>query len=192
MITIYVETEQIYLIAGEKYVNFIAFGVILPIIILFDFMGNILTIIILWQKDMYLNLVISFRGLVIADYAILILLFIPLTPKSLSKYTDKLQDFIIPIVFMPCNFLLLTPEMTNVWITLCIAIDRYITISYPVKSLRLLTHRKAFVIIWAVTSVFIFYNLPRIFAIKSVKSNSIDGYISSRNTYSASHLYLEV
>lgn len=188
-------SDQIYQLSHDVDNNFICFGIILPIIVLFGLIGNILTIMVLCQKDIRSNLMIYLRAIIVTDNIILIFSFISLTPESISDYTGQLKDFryfVFPVIFTTCSFLLMVSEMINVWCTVCISIERYLNVCHSSISKRLFTGRKALIIIWAITVVSILYNLPRVFATESIKSHSREGYFLLRTSYGSSHLYLEV
>ena len=183
------KTREIY------FFHFIFWGIILPIIVLFGLIGNILTIIVLWRKEMHSTTVFYLRALVVTDTAILVLAFITLTPLSLSNYTktlEKFKEIVYPIIFTPCNYMVMTVQAINVWITVSVTIERYIAICHPFTSVRLLTRRKALVVIGTITILSILYNLPRLFATEAIK-NEENGYYNLLETnFGITNLYMQV
>lgn len=63
-----------------KLVMFILWGVILPPIAVAGLVGNILTIIVLWRREMHSTTILYMRGLVITDTGILIGCVLTLSP----------------------------------------------------------------------------------------------------------------
>ncbi|GFO10380.1 peptide receptor gpcr [Plakobranchus ocellatus] len=61
-------------------VVFILWGVLLPLVAVFGVVGNVLTILVLWRREMNSTTILYLRGLVITDTGILIGSVVTLTP----------------------------------------------------------------------------------------------------------------
>lgn len=59
---------------------FILWGIVLPLIATAGLLGNILTIMVLWRREMHSSTILYLRGLVVTDTGILIGTVITLTP----------------------------------------------------------------------------------------------------------------
>lgn len=176
-------------------VHFFFWGIIVPVIVLFGLIGNILTIIVLWRKEMHSTTIYYLRALVITDTIILVFAFLLLTPISISNYTNSLKyfrDIIYPMIFVPCNYVVMTVQTINVWITVSVTIERYIAICHPFISIRLLTRCKALTVIGLTTSFSVLYNIPRLFGTKASPLKSGEGYIIVPTEYGESDIYKEI
>ncbi|GAB1597439.1 FMRFamide receptor-like [Argonauta hians] len=175
-------------------VHFFFWGIIVPVIVLFGLIGNILTIIVLWRKEMHSTTIYYLRALVLTDTAILIFSFLLLTPISISNYTNSLKyfrDFIYPIIFVPCNYVVMTVQTINVWITVSVTIERYIAICHPFFAIRILTRCKALSVIGVTSVLSVLYNIPRLFGAKASFIEMDDVYSIMTTEYGQSYIYKE-
>lgn len=149
--------------------QFVCWGIVLPIVSLLGLVGNALTIVVLWRREMQSTTILYLRGLVVTDTGILLSAAIVLTPFSCANYlhNDGLRYFsenVYPVMYTPMNFIVMTLQSCNVWITVSVSVERYIAICHPFRAARLCTRRKTFVVIVSITVVSVLYNVPRLFA----------------------------
>lgn len=159
-------------------VQFVFWGIILPIMAFFGFLGNLLTMVVLWRKEMRSTTILYLRALVLTDTGVLILAVISLTPLSIAIKTDQLYYFkevIFPQIYTPCNYLIMSVQGANVYITVCVSIERYIAICHPFRALQLCTRKKALIAVICTCFLTIVYNLPRVFATASDKCTETNG-----------------
>ncbi|KAL8600627.1 hypothetical protein ACOMHN_030283 [Nucella lapillus] len=149
--------------------QFICWGIFLPILALVGLVGNALTIVVLWRKEMQSTTILYLRALVITDTGILLTAAIVLTPFACANYlhNEALKYFsenIYPIIYTPINYSVMTLQACNVWITVSVSVERYIAICHPFRASRLCTRRKTLIVIASITLVSVLYNIPRLFA----------------------------
>ncbi|XP_076458304.1 FMRFamide receptor-like [Babylonia areolata] len=149
--------------------QFICWGIFLPVVALVGLVGNALTIVVLWRKEMQSTTILYLRALVITDTGILLSAAIVLTPFACANYlhNEALRYFsenIYPVIYTPINYIVMTLQACNVWITVSVSVERYIAICHPFRATRLCTRRKTLIVIASITLVSVLYNIPRMFA----------------------------
>lgn len=149
---------------------FIFWGIIIPIISVIGFIGNILTIIVLFRREMKSTTVYFLRTLVVTDTGIIIGAILGLSVVSITQLNPKLwrfTDVIYPYIYTPTNFIVMTLQMLNVWVTVAVSVERYIAICHPFKSVKICNKKNAYLMIGIITFSAIVYNIPRCFATSS-------------------------
>ncbi|KAL4239325.1 obsolete signal transducer [Mactra antiquata] len=165
---------------------FIFWGIIIPIISIIGFIGNILTIVVLFRREMKSTTVYFLRTLVVTDTGIIIGAILGLSVISITQRHPNLwrfTDVIYPYIYTPTNFYVMTLQMINVWVTVAVSVERYIAICHPFKSVKLCNKRNAYVVIGIITATAILYNIPRFFATSSLSCGDPD-YPSCRTLIS--------
>jgi hypothetical protein len=153
--------------SGSIYLQFVCWGIIIPIISVFGIVGNVLTMIVLWRREMISTSIYFLRALVVTDMIIIIVAVVVLTPFSLAIYTNGMhyfQDVVYPNIYTAFNFLVMTVQQCNVWFTVSMALERYISICHPFQAPRFYTKRRAIITLVLITVVSVFYNIPRVCA----------------------------
>ena len=150
-----------------KQLMFIFWGILIPIIALVGIIGNTLTILVLWRREMKSTTIYFLRTLVITDMGIIVggllgLSIIAITQSNPAMW--RFNDVVYPHIFTATNYMVMTLQMINVWVTVAVTVERYIAICLPFRSVRLLKKRNAFIIISIVIVVSLLYNVPRCFA----------------------------
>ncbi|KAJ8318828.1 hypothetical protein KUTeg_003919 [Tegillarca granosa] len=129
--------------------QYIFMGIMLPIISLFGVIGNILTMVVLWRKEMQSTTILFLRALVVTDTGILIFASIAIS-HTLSLFHPELHYF--------------KDVFCNVWITVFVSVERYIAICHPFIATRICTKRKTWISLIAISIISVVYNIPRLFA----------------------------
>lgn len=148
---------------------FIFWGIIVPIIGVIGFIGNILTIIVLFRREMKSTTVYFLRTLVVTDTGIIVGCILGLSVISITQLNPRMwlfTDVIYPYIYTPTNYIVMTLQMINVWVTVAVSVERYIAICHPFKSVKICNKKNALVLIGIITIVSLLYNIPRCFATK--------------------------
>ncbi|CAG5117049.1 unnamed protein product [Candidula unifasciata] len=148
---------------------FILWGTILPLIASIGLVGNILTIIVLWRREMHSTTILYLRGLVITDTGILLGSVITLTPISCANYvhsdaSEYFKDHIYPVIHTPGYYIIMTLQQCNVWITVSVSMERYIAICHPFRAARLITRKKTIIVLITIVIISLIYNIPHLLA----------------------------
>ncbi|XP_046568348.1 FMRFamide receptor-like isoform X1 [Haliotis rubra] len=149
--------------------QFIFWGILLPLVALSGIVGNILTMVVLWRREMQSPTIFYLRALVVSDTGILLMSVIALTPFACSNYLESeslvyYREVIYPPIHTPLNFIMMSLQAVNVWVTVSVSVERYIAICHPFRAARICTKKKALVVIIVIVIVSIGYNIPRMFA----------------------------
>ena len=126
------------------------------------FIGNSLAFVVFWKDNMKTSASFLFQSLALVDSAVL-LIIIPIIPLySFAIYTKRLHGFLEITPYMWTYILPVAnvAGLSSIWVVVLLAVNRYIAVCYPFKSLRLCTFAKvkkqlAFVLLCAVL-----YNIP--------------------------------
>ncbi|CAL1529874.1 unnamed protein product, partial [Lymnaea stagnalis] len=156
---------------------FVFWGIILPLIATVGLIGNILTIIVLWRKEMSSTTILYLRGLVVTDTGILVGSVLALTPISCANYLrgDALlyfKDTVYPVLHTPAYYIVMTLQQCNVWITVSVSMERYIAICHPFRAARLISRRKTVIVMVIIAVVSLLYNIPHLFASEATPCTS--------------------
>ena len=146
---------------------FIFWGVIIPVIGIIGLVGNILTGIVLFRREMRSTTVYFLRTLVITDTGIIIGAIMGVSVISITQRDENewlFNDVIYPHIFTPTNYFVMSLQTVNVWATVAVSVERYIAICFPFKSINLCNKRNAYIIIGVTTVFSAAYNIPRCFA----------------------------
>ncbi|GFR60331.1 FMRFamide receptor [Elysia marginata] len=152
---------------------FVLWGVLLPLVAAAGLAGNVLTMVVLWRKEMNSTTVLYMRGLVITDTGILLGCVISLSPITLANYLrapllDYFKDAIYPTIYAPVYYVVMLLQQINVWITVSVSAERYIAICHPFRAARLISKKKTLAAMLAITLLSSLYNLPHLFSTKTV------------------------
>ncbi|XP_060070328.1 sex peptide receptor-related protein 2-like [Ylistrum balloti] len=135
------------------------FKVLLPIICVSGIVGIILTVMVLSRKNMCTSTNCYLTSLSIADLGFLVIL----STKFLEYRIVGYQFHVFDIYFTYAQIFLHTFLLASVWLTVMLAIERYIAICHPLRAISICTVRRARIII-VVIFVFSFYcRIPNFF-----------------------------
>lgn len=152
------------------YMQYICNGIILPIISVLGIIGNILTMMVLWRKEMQSTTILFLCALVLTDTGIIIVACVALTPYTISLFHPELwyyKDVIYPNLYTAVFFLIMGIQQCNVWITVAVSVERYISICHPFRAQKICTRRKTYITLLVITVISIAYNIPRLLATKA-------------------------
>ena len=153
--------------AGSQHLMFVFWGIITPIISTVGFFGNILTIIVLFRREMQSTTIYFLRTLVVTDTAIIIGAVLGLSVIAITMPDPEMwifNDVIYPHIYTPTNYIVMALQMINVWVTVAVTVERYIAICHPFKSVKICTKRNAFISLAVIVVISTLYNIPRCFA----------------------------
>lgn len=132
--------------------------------------GNIISFLVLSKAHGHSPMFFVLRAVAISDAVFLFSVFILQTLVNINhwtgvchwcfRYRGYIQFSMWPILMMT--------QMTTVWLTVLVSLERYVAICFPLKSATICTMskvRKAVIIIFVVS---ILYNIPRYFEFKVV------------------------
>lgn len=177
---------------------FIFWGIIMPIISVIGFFGNILTIIVLFRREMKSTTVYFLRTLVVTDTGIIVGAIMGLSVISITQLNPKMwlfTDVIYPHIFTPTNYIVMTLQMLNVWTTVAVSVERYIAICHPFESVKICNKKNAYVMIGVITIISILYNIPRCFATWFTSCGQTNGhacYTIITTAYGQSYIFAEI
>ncbi|OWF38453.1 FMRFamide receptor-like [Mizuhopecten yessoensis] len=135
------------------------FKVLLPIICVSGIVGIILTVMVLSRKNMCTSTNCYLTSLSIADLGFLVILSTKFLEYRITGYPFHVFD----IYFTYAQIFLHTFLLASVWLTVMLAIERYIAICHPLRAISICTVRRARIII-VVIFVFSFYcRVPNFF-----------------------------
>lgn len=132
--------------------------VVLPIICVFGILGILLTVVVLSKKNMHTSTNSYLMALSVADLIFLILLATVLAEECFVPNTTPFFNYMIYATFAAIfmNIFLLT----SIWVTVMLAVERYIAICQPFLATKLCTVQKAWVIIAIIFVVAFLCRLP--------------------------------
>ena len=180
------------------HVQYVVNGIILPILGVFGVFGNILTMIVLWRREMHSTTILFLRALVLTDTGIIIIAVIGITPYTLSFFHPELKyfkDVIYPLMYTPVIYIGMTVQQINVWVTVSVSVERYISICHPFKAGKICTKRKTWMALIGITVFSIIYNIPRCIAFKAKSPCSVDQpdcYVLVDTDFGSSKFFSEI
>ncbi|KAJ8318186.1 hypothetical protein KUTeg_003277 [Tegillarca granosa] len=145
-------------------------GILLPIISLFGVIGNILTMVVLWRREMQSTTILFLRALVITDTGIIIVACVAISPFTIALFHPEMslfKDVIYPNIYTAVNYTVMTIQLCNVWITVFVSVERYIAICHPFMATRICTKRKTWVSLIVISIIAVIYNIPRALATRA-------------------------
>ncbi|KAH3814790.1 hypothetical protein DPMN_143302 [Dreissena polymorpha] len=169
----------------DKQLMFIFWGIILPVIGSFGLIGNILNMIVLFRMEMKPMTVYFLRTLVLTDTGIIVGCILGLSSISITQLhpdnpaMNYYTHVIYPHMYTPINFIVMTLQFTNVWVTVAVTIERYIAICHPFSAENFCNKRNTFILIGCISVIAIAYNIPRCFATKVTECDNITECVTS-------------
>ena len=178
--------DDYQLVRSCKLYSFIIYTVFVGTLVVVGIMGNSFAFVVFWKESIKSSALFLIQCLSLIDSALL-LTVLPLFPMhSFVVYTGWLQGYwaIQPYVLVYLWPLSLTAQTATIWVTVLVAVTRYIAICLPFRASRWCTVSKAkkqlaFVLLYAVL-----FNMP-MFIYRHVE------YVTNDNgtTYTAKAAY---
>ena len=154
--------------------NFVFYTLVIGTLSVLGILGNILSIVVL-QKDNN-NKVAAFllQSLAVADSLVLLTSFVVLSIiYGLLPYVQQSELFavIIPYVVKYVHPLGYMGQCATIWITVLLAVNRFIAIVKPFLTAKLCTLNKARIQVLLVTILAVVFNMPRFFQYEIVQEH---------------------
>ena len=115
--------------------------IVLPIICAFGILGIILTVIVLGRKNMCTSTNCYLMALAIADLLFLLLLATILADNQLVPHTKPYFSFMIYTTY--ASIFMQVFLLASIWLTVMLAIERYIAICQPFLAARMCSVKRA-------------------------------------------------
>ena len=143
--------------------SFIIYTVFVGTLVVVGVIGNSFAFVVFWKESIKSSALFLFQCLSLIDSALLLTVFPMYSMHSFVGYTGWLQGYkaIHPYVLVYLLPLALTAQTATIWVTVLVAVTRYIAICLPFRASRWCTVSKAkkqlaFVLLFAVL-----FNIPR-------------------------------
>ncbi|OWF34531.1 FMRFamide receptor [Mizuhopecten yessoensis] len=156
----------------------VAYGILIPVAVGVGYVGNILTAIVLWSKEMASTTNLFLRALVLSDIA-LITSALLLTPGLVISSGDPETNELWPQGLSTLKFLMMTSQLCNVYILVFVSVERFFAICLPFKHLYLHTRRNVLLSIFINVLFSVLFNIPRLFVL-DVRQAQCTGVNSTR------------
>ncbi|XP_021365480.1 G-protein coupled receptor daf-37-like [Mizuhopecten yessoensis] len=153
------------------------YGILLPVVVFFGYLGNILTAIVLWKKEMASTNNILLRALVLSDIVMITTIFIVLSlPFLLTKLIDNEEATAAIFIHghSTLNYLVMTSQQCNEYILVFLSAERYFAVCHPLKYVNFTSKGKTIALLCGVICCSIAYNIPRILAFTVHKASCVN------------------
>ena len=147
---------------GER----VIYRIMLPIICVFGILGIVLTIVVLSRKNMLTSTNSYLMALSIADLLFLLLLATTLADQMFTPHTTSFYGYVIYVTFATIFMHIFL--LTSIWMTVMLAVERYIAICQPFLAAKLCTVTKAWIIIAITFMLAVLCRLPNFWEHKVV------------------------
>ena len=172
---------------------FIFWAVVIPVIASIGLLGNILTIYVLFRREIRSTFIYYLQALTITDTIIIVGAILCFSVIAVTQQNPEMwlfNDVVYPCMFTPMNYLLMTSQMINVWVMVGISAERYIAVCRPLK---VHTKKDVLTFLAVIIIVSLMYNIPRCFATKVIecKAGMHTCYTIVSTDFGASVFYTE-
>ena len=142
--------------------SFIINALILGVIIVVGIIGNCLTFVVFWKGNFKSSTSFLFLSLSLIDSAFLIAVFPEYSVRSFVAYTGWMQGFssVTPFVTVYGKFIITTTKTATIWVTVLVAVNRYIIVCRPLRASRWCTTSKVKIQLAVVLVIAVVINIP--------------------------------
>ncbi|XP_021348992.1 FMRFamide receptor-like [Mizuhopecten yessoensis] len=159
--------------SSDDGIIFILYGVIVPFVVAFGYVGNVMTAVVLWKKSMAPITNLYLQALVLSDIAFITCAFMALSvPILIAEFVDPDIGLNVfnTLGYITINYLLMMTQLCNEYILVLVSIDRYLSVCHPQTHSQVYSRVRVLASIVAVLSFSAIYNIPRIVAMKIEES----------------------
>ncbi|XP_069128808.1 FMRFamide receptor-like [Argopecten irradians] len=151
----------------------VTFPVIIPMLLILGFIGNSLTIIVLWHKHMQSTAtILLFRALAVTDMAVNIVwslngvseYYLFQIPEGRSYYLDV----VYPCIYTFLLYLIYLFRGINIWITVTLCVERFIYVCVFYKANVLCTKKKVAIALATIVGFFLVFSIQQLIEFKPV------------------------
>lgn len=140
----------------------ICINILLPIICTIGIVGIILTVIVLSRKTMSTSTNSYLISLAMSDLAFLLIM----ATRCIDERLSREAHYHYLVIMSYVNVFLLAFLLASVWLTVMLAIERYIAICHPLKAMGICTVARARIIIVAILICSFLFKIPEFFKLK--------------------------
>ena len=143
--------------------SFIIYTVFVGLLVVVGIIGNSFAFVVFWKDNLKTSASFLFQSLSLIDSAMLLTVIPLYSMDSFVTYTGWLRGFseIRPYVLVFLLPLALTAQTASIWVTVLVAVNRYIAVCLPYKASRLCTVSKAKRQLAIVLLCTVLYNIPK-------------------------------
>ncbi|KAL4225888.1 hypothetical protein ACF0H5_013876 [Mactra antiquata] len=138
--------------------------ILLPIFCTIGIVGSLLTVIVLSRKTMSTSTNSYLISLAIADLGFLLII----SPKFLETKLQREAHYQYLVVMTYAIIFMEMFLLASVWLTVMLAVERYIAICHPLKAMVICTVERARIIIVSIFAFSILFHIPKFFNYKLI------------------------
>ena len=161
--------------------SFVIRTFVIGVIIVVGIIGNSLTFVVFWKGNFKSSTSFLFMSLSLIDSALLLISFPVTTVTAFVNYTGWLQGLsrISPYLTVYGYPLAKTVKMSTAWMTVLVAVNRYIIVCLPLRAWQLCTLSKVKIQLAVVLTLAVVCNIPRFvqFRVKYDATNNGTSYV---------------
>ena len=148
----------------RQLICFIIYALILGVIIFVGIIGNCLTFVVFWKGNFKSSTSFLFLSLSLIDSAFLITVFPVYSVGAFVAYTGWLQGYssVEPFLREYGTFTVSTTKTATIWVTVLVAVNRYIIVCRPLRASQWCTISKVKIQLAVVLVLAVVSNIPRL------------------------------
>ena len=142
--------------------DFIIYTVIVGALVVVGIIGNSLAFVVFWKDTIKTSTSFLFQALSLIDSVLLVSVFLLYTMDSFVAYTDMLQGLSTTRPYrIAWSFpVAMTAQAASIWVTVLIAVNRYVAVCLPYKASRWCTVLMAKKQLAVVLLIAVLYSAP--------------------------------